>query len=221
VVLELNMATIAIFGGTGFAGGAIRDEALKRGHSVIVVSRSADPSDSHPDLEVKRGNIHDPALVDLLADEADVIAVALPGREIDGDKLNRAVPSLIAAAAGTGTRLAFVGGAGSLHESEGGPRHVDTPGFPDMFKDEALSHADVLAALRETAGDADWFYLSPAAGFGSYDPGEPVGTYRVGGDVLLRDANGRSYISGADYALAFVDEIEQARHHRERFTVAY
>ena len=33
------MATIAIFGGTGYAGGAIRDEALRRGHIVITVSR--------------------------------------------------------------------------------------------------------------------------------------------------------------------------------------
>lgn len=33
------MATIAIFGGTGYAGGAIRDEALRRGHTVITVSR--------------------------------------------------------------------------------------------------------------------------------------------------------------------------------------
>ena len=27
------MATIAIFGATGYAGGAIRDEALRRGHT--------------------------------------------------------------------------------------------------------------------------------------------------------------------------------------------
>ena len=33
------MATIAIFGGTGYAGGAIRDEALRRGHTVISISR--------------------------------------------------------------------------------------------------------------------------------------------------------------------------------------
>ncbi len=71
----------------------------------------------------------------------------------------------------------------------------------------------MLQALRKSPGDVDWFCLSPAAEeFGSYNPGEPIGIYRVGGDVLLRDANGRSYISGADYALAFVDEIEQARH---------
>ena len=29
------MTTIAIFGGTGYAGSAIRDEAVKRGHRVI------------------------------------------------------------------------------------------------------------------------------------------------------------------------------------------
>ena len=118
-------------------------------------------------------------------------------------------------------RLLVVGGAGSLQVTEGGPRLVDTPEFPAAFKDEALSHADVLTALRETSDDIDWFYVSPAAGFGSYAPGEATGTYRVGGDVLLTDASGTSFISGADFALAFVDEIEQGRHHRERFTAAY
>ena len=39
--------------------------------------------------------------------------------------------------------------------------------------------------------------------------------------VLVTDADGKSFISGTDFALAFVDEIEQGRHRRERFTVAY
>jgi putative NADH-flavin reductase len=224
------MATIAIFGGTGYAGSAIREEALKRGHSVIAVSRSGPPADSAqdgphvpggPDVQYQQGDVHDDGLVEALADEADVIVVAIPGREINGRKLIDALGSLTTAAAKTGTRLGFVGGAGSLLVREGGPRVVDGPDFPEAHKNEALSHADVLAALRETSDDVDWFYLSPAAGFGSYAPGEPTGAYRVGGDVLVTDANGTSFISGADYALAFVDEIEQARHGRERFTVAY
>jgi len=81
--------------------------------------------------------------------------------------------------------------------------------------------ADVLAALRETAADVDWFYLSPAASFGSAAPGEATGRYRIGGDVLLTDADGNSNISGADYATAFVDEIEKPAHRRQRFSVAY
>ena len=78
-----------------------------------------------------------------------------------------------------------------------------------------------LAVLLQTAPDVDWFYLSPAASFGSYAPGEATDRYRVGGDVLLTDADGNSNISGADYAKAFVDEIEQPAHRRQRFTVAY
>ena len=34
-------------------------------------------------------------------------------------------------------------------------------------------------------------------------------------------AEGQSFISGADFAVAVVDEIEQGNHHRERFTVGY
>ena len=98
---------------------------------------------------------------------------------------------------------------------------VDLPTFPEAHKGEALGQADVLAALRETTADVDWFYLSPAASFGSYSPGEATGHYRVGGDVLLADADGNSNISGADYAKAFVDEIEQPEHRRQRFSVAY
>jgi len=39
------MTTIAIFGGTGYAGSAIRDEALKRGHRVMSVTRNV-PADA-------------------------------------------------------------------------------------------------------------------------------------------------------------------------------
>jgi uncharacterized protein len=222
------VATISIIGGTGYAGGAIRDEALKRGHSVIAVSRSAPApgeagrsAGAPAELRFEQGNLHDPELVRALADEAEVIVVAIPGREIDGRRLLDSLKPLADAAARTGTRLGFVGGAGSLRVTDGGPRLVEAPEFPEAHKNEALSHADVLEALRETGDDVDWFYVSPAAGFGSYAPGEATGSYRVGGDVLVTDADGKSFISGADFALAFVDEIEQGRHRRERFTVAY
>ena len=85
------MATIATIGGTGYAGGAIRDEALKRGHSVIAVSRpapapgGAGPGTGAPgELRFEQGNLHDPELGQVLADEADVIVVAIPGRETAG-----------------------------------------------------------------------------------------------------------------------------------------
>jgi putative NADH-flavin reductase len=215
------MATIAIFGGTGYAGSAIRDEALRRGHTVISVSRKEAELAGTPGFISRAGNLHDPALVDHMAVEADVLVVATRAGQQDGVRLADAVTMLAKAAAEHSTRLGFVGGAGSLHVTEGGPRVVDLPTFPDAHKGEALGQADVLAALRETAADVDWFYLSPAASFGAYAPGEATGHYRLGGDVLLADADGNSNISGADYAKAFVDEIEQPEHGRQRFSVAY
>jgi hypothetical protein len=215
------MATIAIFGGTGDAGGAIRDEALRRGHTVISVSRKEAGLADRPGLIWRTGNLHDPAVVDHMAIEADVLVVAIRASEQDGVRLADVVGLLAQAAAEHGSRLGFVGGAGSLHVTEGGPRLVDLPTFPEAHKGEALGQADVLAALRETRPDADWFYLSPAASFGSSNPGEATGRYRTGGDVLLADGDGDSNISGADYAKAFVDEIEQPEHRRQRFSVAY
>ena len=215
------MATIAIFGGTGYAGSAIRDEALRRGHTVISVSRKEAELAGTPGFISRAGNLHDPALVDHMAVEADVLVVAIRASRQDGVRLADAVTMLAKAAAEHGTRLGFVGGAGSLHVTEGGPRVVDLPTFPDEHKGEALGQADVLAALRETAADVDWFYLSPAASYGAYAPGEATGHYRLGGDVLLAGADGSSNISGADYAKAFVDEIEQPEHRRQRFSVAY
>jgi hypothetical protein len=205
------MATIAIFGGTGYAGGAIRDEALRRGHTVISVSRKQAEVAGTPGLISRAGNLHDPALVDHMAAEADVLVVAIRASEQDGIRLADVIGSIAMAAAEHSSRLGVVGGAGSLQVTEGGSRVVDLPAFPEAHKGEALGQADVLAVLRETPADVDWFYA----------PGEATGRYRVGGDVLLTDADGNSNISGADYAKAFVDEIEQPEHRRQRFTVAY
>ena len=215
------MTTIAIFGGTGYAGGAIRDEALRRGHTVITVSRTEAEAAGKAGLISRGGNLHDPALVDHIAVEAEVLVVAIRASAQDGVRLADVIGSVAKMAAAHGTRLGVVGGAGSLHVTEGGPRVVDLPTFPEVHKGEALGQADVLAVLRETPPDVDWFYVSPAATFGSYVPGEATGRYRVGSDVLLTDADGNSTISGADYAKAFVDEIEQPTHRRQRFSVAY
>jgi putative NADH-flavin reductase len=138
------------------------------------------------------------------------------------DQLQPTAAALAEEAALTGVRLGVVGGAGSLLATEGGPRLVDTPEFPEAFKGEVLLLAGVLDQLRSSApADLDWFFLSPAVTFGAYNPGEATGRYRIGDDVVVSDENGLSAISGADYALALVDEIETPAHSRARFTVAY
>jgi putative NADH-flavin reductase len=227
------MTTIAIFGGTGYAGGAIAGEAVRRGHQVISVTRSGAPAGGPgegtqaprpgaPGVDFRQGNVHDATLADQVAAEADVVVVSIRyAPDSGGARLSTAFPALTAACAAHGTRLGVVGGAASLLVSEGGPRLIDTPEFPDAFKAEAGSAAAVLDELRADSTGVDWFFVSPAREFGAHSPGEPLGRYRVGGDVLLTDESGRSHISGSDFALAIVDEIENPKHHRTRFTVAY
>jgi len=62
--------------------------------------------------------------------------------------------------------------------------------------------------------------VSPAGKFGSFAPGERLGHYRVGNDVAVEPSDGGA-ISGADFALGFVDVIEQDDHHRAHINLAY
>jgi putative NADH-flavin reductase len=212
------MSKIEVYGGNGFAGSAIAKEAASRGHEVTVVARSAQ---SGTDTNVVQGSVHDNTIVEQITADNDVVVVAIPAREIDGKRLLDAVTPLADAAARNGARIAVVGGAGSLLVAEGGPRVVDTPDFPDAYKGEALAHADVLDALRATDSNVDWFYVSPAAAFGAHAGVAPKGSFQLGGDILLTDAEGNSAVAGEDYAHAFVDEIETPAHRRQRFTVAH
>jgi uncharacterized protein len=215
------MSTIAIIGGTGYAGAHIANEALSRGHEVISVSRHA-PSDPPEGLEVRTGSIEDAALLSRLFADADTVVVAVHGAVEGTPYLVQFVPRLLELAAEHGARLGVVGGAGSLHSTPGGPLVIDLPHFPAEYKAEAGAQADVLEALRAVDTEADWFYVSPAAYFGAHSPGERTGRYRTGDDdVLVVDADGHSAISGADFAIAFLDEIETPAHHQARFTVAY
>lgn len=211
---------ITIIGGTGYAGHHIAAEAVARGHEVTSWSRNA-PDEPFDGVTYRTGSLTDGANVDAALEGSDVVVSALAPR---GDMLGAVRPVVEQLANGAerrGVRLGVIGGAGSLRVAEGGPRLMDTDGFPDEVKPEAGEAARVLEDLRGRSGNLDWFYISPAASFGGWVPGERTGAYRVGGDVLLIDDEGTSYISGPDFAAAILDEIEVPAHTGERFTVAY
>jgi uncharacterized protein len=214
------MPKIVVFGITGYAGSHIADELLGRGHTVVGVSRNTASVTPREHLAVWSGSVYDSALLSEIASGADVIVVAVPALQNDEVELATAVPGLLDAAATAGARLGVVGGASSLLVATGGPRVIDA-GFPLEYKAEAEAHSRVLEALRDAVTTVDWFYLSPAASFGAYNPGTKTGTFRLGTDVLITAADGSSEISGEDYATAFVDEIEKPVHHQTRFTLGY
>jgi putative NADH-flavin reductase len=215
------MSTIVVFGGTGYAGSAITHEALSRGHQVVAVARDTSKLEAADGLTLAQGDAFDADFVAEVTKGADVVVVALHAVQSDGSELKDRFQHFVDAASAAGARLGIVGGAGSLLVADGGPALYDTPEFPDAFKGEAKSHGQVLDALRASDTDVDWFYVSPAAAFGSFNPGERLGTYRTSDDLLLTDAEGNSEVSGADFAIAFVDEIETPAHHQARFAVAY
>ena len=113
-------------------------------------------------------------------------------------------------------RLLVVGGAGSL-ETAPGVLLVNAPNFPANYKPESLAGTKFLSVLREEK-ELDWTFLSPSALF---VPGERTGKFRLGEDQLLVTADGKSYISMEDFAIALVDELEHPKHSRRRFAVGY
>jgi len=213
------MSRIVVLGGTGYAGGHIVTEAHARGHEVVSVARHA-PESPVDGVEYVQGTVLDlDGLADTLAG-ADVVVWAVAPRGDMADVALGAFVELAKRLTGTGSRLAAIGGAmGSLSEPGGPPLHE--LGIPPEFAAEATVGVDTLATL-EAADDAlDWVLIHPPLVFGAWEPGERTGRYRDGGDVVVKADDGTSFISGDDFALALVDEIERPRHRRARFTVGY
>lgn len=213
------MARIIVLGGTGYAGRHIVTEAVSRDHAVIAISRSV-PTDPVAGAAYVQGSALDIASIADTFVGADAVVSALSPRGDMEDRALEALTNVVDQLAGTPTRLGVVGGAGGSLVAPGGPRLFDQD-FPEEYKHEAQVGIDSLVLLEATDAGLDWFFIHPAEVFGPWAEGERTGTYRDGGDVLVRDADGKSYISGADFAVAVVDEIEQGNHHRERFTVGY
>lgn len=212
---------VLLFGASGNIGRAIAQELLTRGHTVTGVTRrgTVDGVD-HEQFTSTAGDATDPTTVASLADGHDAVACAVGpavGREDDREIIVGTARSLIEGLRKAGVRrLVTIGGAGSL-EVAPGKRVLDDPNFPAMWRANAEAQSEALGLYRDVA-DLDWTYISPAAHIGE---GPRTGTFRVGGDQLLADSNGKSDISYADYAVAFVDELERSTAVRRRITVAY
>lgn len=213
------MSRIVVIGGTGYAGSHIAREAVSRGNRVTVIARNA-PDAPVAGVEYVQGSVLDLASLGDVFDGADAVVSALSPR---GDMQNAVLgvlSELVTELSGTQTRLGVVGGAGGSLSAVGGPRLFDL-NFPEEYKHEAQVGIESLELLQSSDESLDWFFIHPAEVFGPWAEGERTGAYRSGGDVVVRDADGNSTISGADFAIAVVDEIEQPKHRRGRFTVGY
>ncbi len=209
---------IFLFGVTGNAGQAILQEALSRGHSVTAAARQTGFFHPVGKAIVVTADALDTATLKDVIKGHDAVIVAISGRKSGHGTVATVATNLLAAMPTAGvSRLLWVGGAGTL-EVAPGVRLVDTPQFPAVYKEEALGQGVALQILRDSHTALNWTYVSPPAIIGV---GGRTGTYRVGGDQLLSDAQGNSTISWIDYAVAIIDELEKNAHPKARITVAY
>jgi len=205
---------IAVVGASGKAGSLILKEAVNRGHQVTAIVRNASKL-KDKNVPVIEKDIFNLKKEDLKPFEVVVNAFGAPLGEEQAHV--DAGHALIETLNGTDTRLIVVGGAGSLFADESKTvRVIDTPDFPDAFKPTAKGQGRNLEELQETT-DLTWTFISPSALFDA--EGKRTGSYKAGSDVLLVNAEEESYISYADFAIAVVDEAENAKHVNERFTV--
>jgi uncharacterized protein len=200
---------IAILGANGNVGARLVAEALRRGHHVTAVARRPDSKADTAQLTHVAADIRDPSLAATLQGH-DAVISSIHFTQAPPDDL------LTLVRASGVKRYLVVGGAGSL-EVAPGKRLVDGADFPAAYLDEARAGTAFLDVLRNI-GDLDWTFLSPSALFVA---GERTGHFRLGENQLLVGADGKSWISFEDYAIAMFDEIERPEHIRKRFTVGY
>lgn len=219
---------IVIYGATGEVGSHVVREALDRGHRVFAVSRNpAKVEMQHANLAVVKGDLLDKTSVAETVSAKDVVILSVRGVIGDSGKPESALQFIAAETLvdalftlGEGApRLLHVGGSGSLEVEPGVVFAEKLPKIllPKDLEVEILGQILALEFYRKV-DDVNWTYVTPPTNFTN---GPRTGIFRIGGDRALEDDRGRSRLSRADFAVALIDEAENAKHPRRRISVAY
>ncbi len=219
---------IVIYGATGEVGSHAVREALDRGHRVTAVSRHpAQVEMQHANLSVVKGDLLDKgSIADIVAGK-DVVILSVRGVIGDSGKPGSALQFIAAEnlvdalfrMGDSAPRLLHVGGSGSLEVE---PCVLFAEKLPKILlpKDLEIEILGQILALEfyRKVDDVNWTYVTPPMNFTN---GPRTGIFRIGGDRALEDDRGRSRLSRADFAVALIDEAEQAKYVRKRISVAY
>lgn len=216
------MKSVVLIGASGFVGTAILNELLSRGHKVTAVVRNPKKINvTNSNLEIVKTDVSDTnVMVEICKGKDAIISAYNPGwanPDIYEETL-RNYPLILDAAKRSGAkRLLCVGGAGTLFCAPG-LRVVDSGAIPDAIMGGVKSLGEFYLNTLMNEKAIDWIFFSPA---GTLEPGKRTGKFSLGKDDLIVDENGISHISVEDYAVAMVDELENPKHHYERFTIGY
>lgn len=197
---------IAIIGATGKAGKLIMEEALKRGLDVtaIVINKS---KLSNSSVKLIEKDLFDLKKEDL-KDFDTVVSAFGAWEEKELSKHGEVMNHLCNILADTNIRLMVVGGAASLFVNHS-MMLIDSPDFPKDWINLAKNSNKAFEILKATK-NVLWTYISPSADFQA--DGKKTGEYSIGDkDELCFNSKGESMISYSDYAIGFVDEIENKK----------
>jgi putative NADH-flavin reductase len=219
---------IVIYGATGEVGSHVVREALDRGHHVFAVSRHPETIDStHPNLTPVEGDLLDKESIAGIVTGKDVVILSVRGVIGDSGAAQSALQfiaaeNLVDALFRMGEdapRLLHVGGSGSLEVEQDKvfAETLPTIILPKGLEIEILGQILALEFYRKV-NDVNWTYVTPPMHFTN---GPRTGVFRIGGDRALEDSRGRCRLSRADFAVALIDEAEQAKYPRQRISVAY
>lgn len=219
---------IVIYGATGEVGSHAVHEALRRGHRVTAVTRNPAQVDlQHANLSIVEGDLLNKAGVAGTVSGKDVVIVSVRGVLGNSKKPVSALQFIAAETlvdvlfrmGNSAPRLIHVGGSGSLEVEPGVLYAAKLPKIllPKNLEVEILGQILTLEFFRKV-DDVNWTYVTPPKNFTN---GPRTGVFRIGGDRALEDWRGRTRLSRADFAVALIDEAEQAAHPRQRISVAY
>ena len=213
---------IAIIGATGFVGSNIVKEAVTRGLNVTAIARNTDKI-SEDKVNSVAADVNDIENLTENLKGHDVIISAFNAGWTNPNIYNDFITGSKAiqqAAKNAGVkRMIVIGGAGSLYDNNG-KQLVDSADFPENIKPGATAARDYFNFLKEEKV-LDWVFFSPAIEMHPGVTSGRTGHYRLGKDHPVFDAQQISKLSVQDLAVVILDEVQNPKHHQERFTAAY
>ena len=164
----VTMTTVLVTGASGFVGSHVVPALIEAGHRVVALVRSEAaaerirrrlPADRRAALELRRGDVTDPASLAAAFAGADVVVhlVALP-RDRDGGASLRLINT-----EGTRNVVAVMGAAGVQRLIHQGALGVADD--PRLHYASSKARAEALVA----ASDLDWTILKPSLLYGPRD----------------------------------------------------
>ena len=203
---------ILVIGANGKAGHRIVEKALKAGHQVTGVVRREGTIERIPTIVKDALQLKKQELT-----QFDVVVNATSAFTPDTYHLPADLTLLLVKAlANTNTRLIAIGGAGSLYVDEDHTVQLnDTPEFPKEFLARSKTHGKSDDILRKFS-NVDWTMFTPPPILDAEGP--ESNDYVLGNENVILNKEGKPYISYATFAQILVDEINNHKFGRQRFT---